>query len=421
MEEERKLNILFLEFGSVGSELERKFQTSKLLGQTYIISHSKHAQYYGEYVGSTYTTKIGDLKKFLKEKNINLVICFAENHTIRGFVDFFKFHLKIPVLGCTKEWFKLESSKTDGKFFMAENGIKSPSYTISHSKEDTKKAINEFGLPIVIKNNNLKAGFGSYICRSEKEAFRATKNILKINELCIVEKFIKGEEISVQYLWDEENLVALNPVRDFKKSSSDTNAINTGGMGCYTPVCLKENQQTMLEAYNKQLEEVFKKNKPNFTGVFVANLLFTNDELYTLEFNMRPGITEFETIIENMDCDVLELLWNCAKNKVKNSKIKYKNKITGCVNLAHKDYLKQKSNIDKINIRPIIESNTNDIKLNFNYNEINNKHEITLNTYRRFLSILYSDGKSPFEEIYKYIDKVKNRNIYYRKDIKIEK
>lgn len=413
----KKINILFFLYGSTGYALEQNFKKSKYTGEMYILSDKKPFNSNCTYLGSQKNLKIGELKKLINYYKIDLIICFAENYTQTGFINFCKEHLNIPTIGCTREWFILESSKISGKHFMQDENIKMPQFTVIYHAQNIDYAISEFNLPLVLKNNNLKAGFGSYICHTKKEAEKRAKEILKENQSCIVEKFIQGSEISQQYIWDEKTLLPLKPVRDYKKSINSIKGINTGGLGCYTPVKLTEEQNIMLKAYNEKIALIFEKLKPNFTGIFTANLMFTQNDLYTLEFNMRPGITEFETTVENLDCDLLELLYRTATNNLKDFEIKYKEQITGCVNIAHKDYLKQKENQKKIDISKFIKKQTEKIKINYNLYEPEKNNKVFIETNKRFLSILSSDDTNPFPTIYNYLQSVNNQNVYYRKDI----
>ncbi|MBQ8887291.1 MAG: ATP-grasp domain-containing protein [Candidatus Gastranaerophilales bacterium] len=415
--ETKKLNILFHSLNSTTQGVIRQFKNSAIDFELFIISKTKDSFVEGKYIGDSAKIRICELKNIIKDTKIDFVVCLHEGYSDKGLIDFYKNILNVPIIGCNSKWMKLETSKFEGKKFFIENKINTPEYEIISNIKELDTKINKFGLPIVIKYNSLKAGFGSYICKTKREANKIAKSVLKENDFCIVEEFIKGNEISVQYIWDENNLIPLNPVKDFKKSSSKENAVNTGGMGCYTPVKLSSNEEILLIEYNEKLEKIFIENKVDFTGIFTANLLFTDSKVYTLEFNMRPGITEFETLIENMDCDLLELFWNTANKRAKNTNIKYKDEITGCVNVAHKNYLKQKSKKRLISIDKILRNKTDEILLNFLIGSLDKKNRGIIDENKRFLSVICSDKINPFKKIYKYIKTIKNRSLYYRKDI----
>lgn len=411
----KKINVLIHDFCSLTNGIIRKFNESELPCEIYTISFANNTVIKQTYLGSPKEIKISELKEILKEKEIDFVICFAEDRSLYGFVDFYKKTLKMPVIGCTKKWFMLEASKLEGKKFMTDFGIKTPQFIQIQNKKELNEAIDKFGLPIVIKNNDLMAGFGTYICKTKIEAEKHVKDILKNKHNCIAEKFISGSEITQQYIWDEKNLIALQPVKDYK--TSEKCGINTGGMGCYTPVYLTCAQEKMLIDYNEHLRFLFNKLKPDFTGIFAVNLLFSENELYTLEFNMRPGITEFQTLIENMDCDLLELLYNTAHNNAAAEDIKYKNAVTGCVNIVHKDYITQKNKKTEIDLAKIVSNTNSDIKLDFNLLGLDINNKAVIYTNKIILSVLSTNKCNPFPAIYEYIKKIEQKNLYYRKDI----
>ncbi len=362
----------------------------------------------------------GQVKDAVKNYNIDFVIIFNEKYCEKDFVDYYREIIKIPIIGITRKWFKIESSKIEGKSFMMENGIKTPEYKIITDIKKADDVIKSFGIPVVIKDNNLRAGFGTYICLNKKDCEHAIQKIKKtskkynIDNIFIIEKFVKGKELSQQYIWDEKKLIPFLPVKDYKREKDNNQGVNTGGMGSYTPVELTKKEQSLLEQYNRKFTEIFQKIKPEFTGIFTANLLFTEDEIYTLEINMRPGITEFEASIEHINSDLLELLYNCATGNLKDSIITYKEGITGCVALAHKNYPKQMFQKCKLILTKCLNPIDNEVKVNFNIPSDNNN---IIYTNKRILSVLCTDKTDPFNKIYKYLDTIKTKDLYYRKDI----
>lgn len=415
----RTINILIHDLGSVNLSIIKKIKESKITSNIYVISNHQVYNIDCTYIGKSKNITFVQLKEVIKKYNIDFAIVFNEAYSAKGLVDYYREVIKIPIIGTTRKWFKLESSKIEGKTFMIENGIKTPEYEIITNIKETDKIINSFGLPVVIKDNNLRAGFGSYICQNKTECKKAVKKIkvlskkYKNDNSFIIEKFVKGKELSQQYMWDEKTLIPFLPVKDYKREKENNKGINTGGLGSYTPINLTEEEQKLLDEYNKNLAEIFQKIKPEFTGIFTVNLLFAEENIYTLEINMRPGITEFETTIEHISSDLLELLYNCATGSLQNSVITYKEGITGCVALVHKEYSRQICRKRKVILEKQINPIDNEIKINLNIPSDNNM----IYTNKRILSVLCTDNTNPFSKIYKYLDTIKTKNLYYRKDI----
>lgn len=417
----KKINVLILGLGPLAHGIIKKFEESELLGKIYLLSSVEPTYVDCTYIGSTKTTTLGQLKSIIKGNNIDFAISFHELYSMSSLAEFLQKEAKIPIIEVNKDWFILEASKIKCKEFMKENGILTADYLQINEITEIENAIDKFGLPIVIKNNYLQAGFGSYICKNKKSAIKRAKELIKKSKFCIAERFIVGKEVSQQYLWDKNTLLPLLPVKDFKKSDGGENAINTGSMGSYTPVLFTEKEKKLLEEYNLKIAEVFKKEKPNFTGIFTTDLLYTEDKIYTLEFNMRPGLPEFEVLIEHINSDLLKLLYDCAYENLQNSSVTYKDEITGCICLAHPYYIKRKSKSIKISLKKDISPFDENIKLNFGVTKFQKNGKIKIETNFRFLTVLCTDKNDPFDKIYKYLETIKSPNIYYRKDIRYER
>lgn len=408
-------------YNSTTYPLFKKLKESNIVSEIFIITKQKENPLYSNlctYIGSPEKIKIKELKTFINNHNINLAITFREDYSKSGLVDFYRNTLNIPIIGVTKNWFELEYSKKFCKEFLVNNNLLTPDYMIINNLDDLNSAIQNFGLPIVIKNNFLQAGFGSHICFDKKDSIKITKNLINTFSFCIAEKFIKGEEISQMYLWDEHSLIPFDTVRDFKKLKVKDKDINTGGLACFSPVHLSNEKSKMLDSYNQQLSDIFNTLKPDFTGIFTANLLFTDDNVYTLEFNMRPGISEFETLIERMDFDLAELLYMASLNKADKNIIKYKKGTTACISVIHKNYFKQQKRIRKININQILTVNLNKLSINPNFIQIKNQPDnIKYNEARPIYTVLNTSINNPFLDIYDYLKNIRNKNFYFKQNI----
>ncbi len=423
MNSHKKINVILYGAGTLNCSLIRHFSDSELLGRIFVLNSEVKDNGKVTSIGNAAKTKIGEHKKFVKENNIDFAIINSEIYLLNGIIDFYQKIVKLPAVGASKKWFCLEFSKKYGKEFMSENGIKTSDYTTVNDFNQLDEAIEKYGFPIVIKNNFMEAGFGSHICYTREECIKSIKSIIKLYKkvplpICLAEKFVKGSEISVHYAWDGNVLLPFIPVKDFKPFKGKGKVVNTGGMGSYTPVYLNERQKIMLEKYTNKLKDVFKKTKPDFTGIFVVNLLFTDDEVYTLEFNMRPGITEFETLIELCDFDLLEFYYNLSTHQLDKCKIKYKeNLYSGCITVVDKGFEKQEKKEVKMSLKKLLPVNDNNVLINTNFENPKNKAYMLLPKNNKFYTVVNTDKKNPFKNIYAYLKKVDCPNVYYRKDI----
>ncbi len=413
-----KINVFLITSKTLIYSFARIFRFSSILGNIFINADSDDFPFLDKTNISFVKLKnINDCMKFIQVNKINLVILTDILPTQKGLVNFFKYNLNLPVIGITRYWSWLEKSKLFAKKFMINNNIPTSEYCAIKSLKDLETFINKYGFPIVLKYDGLKAGFGSYICKNEKDCFKTAKKILKENKFFIAEKFIKGEEVTLHTIWDGKILLPLEPVRDYKRLENNDKGINTGSMGSYTPVKLTFKQKNMINGYVKHLESVFQKLKPNFTGIFASDLIFTDENLYNLEFNMRPCTPEFEVLTEHIEEDLLKILYNAAISNLSTASIHYKQGITGAVNIVHKDYQKQSYTKKRLKIPQSIFINNENIKINANLCSINKKDEYIVSPFLKILTFLKNDLTNPFPSIYSHINKIKDKNIYYRTDI----
>ena len=150
----------------------------------------------------------------------------------------------------------------------------------SYSREDVEN-ITEF--PIVVKPSTEGSTVGLYICHDMNELKEAIK--LSGDKDLVIEQFIKGEELSVAVLDGE----ALGVVKIMPKIGLyDYKSKYTAGMTVYEyPAKISE------KAYNeamKNAEIIHKVLK--MKGVSRSDFILKDDEVYFLEVNSCPGMTE---------------------------------------------------------------------------------------------------------------------------------
>lgn len=414
----KKINILLFP-GIWKPSFLRAFKSSKLKGKIFLCEKSRcdlnAFDYDIEYCDIRMS--LNSLGAFVKDNNIGLVIMLDDMCTMLGYTNYFKYNIGVPTLGVTRYWAQLESSKKFGKEFMTENSIPTSQYRVVENLSSLKDVINEFGLPLVLKDDRPQCGFGSYICKTKLDCYLRAVKLLKENKFFVAEKFIYGEEVTLQIIWDGNVLIPLAAVRDYKRLKRNNQGINTGSMGCYLPVKLSENKQQMMQDFVKKLEEVFIRIKPNFTGIFAADLIFTENEVFNLEFNMRPCTPEFETFIEHINNDITKLFYDIASGCGKESVLDYKSGTTGCVNVFHNDYKKHITKIvsKKVNVSESLMSDSDKIKVNCSI--LKNASFIYTALHVRAFSVLCNDDDNPFPYIYKHLEKITDKNLFYRDDI----
>ncbi len=297
--------------------------------------------------------------KIVKKKNIDIVIVGPEQPLTDGIVDYLK-ERSVRVLGPNKFASQLEGSKAFMKNLCKKNNIPTANYGIFDNVNDAKEFIKKNDIPIVVKADGLAAGKGVTICESADEAIRETKEILegkfKSSKKVVLEKFIKGEELSYFLIVDKNSYQFFGSAQDHKRVGEGDTGPNTGGMGAYSPARLLNDE--MEEKIKKRIIEPTLKAMKNlghpYEGFLYAGIMISKDEPYLIEYNIRMGDPECQVLMMKLKTDLVEIVDSATKNNLNNLKIKWnKNKcitIVLCANGYPGNYIKNKeiTNLSKI-------------------------------------------------------------------------
>ena len=297
--------------------------------------------------------------KIVKKKNIDIVIVGPEQPLTDGIVDYLK-ERSVRVLGPNKFASQLEGSKAFMKNLCKKNNIPTANYGIFDNVNDAKEFIKKNDIPIVVKADGLAAGKGVTICESADEAIRETKEILegkfKSSKKVVLEKFIKGEELSYFLIVDKNSYQFFGSAQDHKRVGEGDTGPNTGGMGAYSPARLLNDE--MEEKIKKRIIEPTLKAMKNlghpYEGFLYAGIMISKDEPYLIEYNIRMGDPECQVLMMKLKTDLVEIVDSATKNNLNNLKIEWNiNKcitIVLCANGYPGNYIKNKeiTNLSKI-------------------------------------------------------------------------
>ncbi len=358
---------------------------------------------------------------FVNDNDVDFTIVGPEDPLDSGIVDFFKLHNK-KIFGPDKAGAKLESSKIYARDIMKKNNIPHPKYISCSSKKEVQEAKDILGLPIVLKADGLAAGKGVVICDNENEfndalaIFFDDKNFGKASEKISVEECIKGPEISIFTVCNGSNYVILNNAQDHKRVFDDDLGPNTGGMGAYAPTSLyskKLEEKIKNRIIEPTLEAMINEGSP-YSGFLYFGLMLVNGEPYVIEYNVRMGDPETQVVIPMMENSLLDLIEATLNNNL--DSFDYKNKEGYCVTvvLAADGY---PGSYEKGFIIKGLNHLDNDLVFHAGTSFDNNKSFIT--SGGRILNAI-GFGKTlelAIQDAYRVVNKVKFKNMYYRKDI----
>ncbi len=301
------------------------------------------------------------IKNLVIDKKIDLLIVGPEQPLVDGIVDFFE-NLNIRIFGPNKSAAQLEGSKIFTKKICQQYNIPTANFGIFQNENDSKKFLEKSNYPIVIKADGLAAGKGVYICEKKEDALDAVKEILdgkfgKTKNL-LIEEFLTGEEMSYFLISDGKSIKAFDTAQDHKRVLEGDKGKNTGGMGAYSPSNLINNELEE-KIINKIIEPTINALKEldiEYKGFLYAGLMIKDNEPFLIEYNVRMGDPECQTILPKLETDLVEIFLSCCDKKLNQIDIKWKKKKSICVVLCSKGYPETYKkniliqNIDKLNL-----------------------------------------------------------------------
>ena len=300
-----------------------------------------------------------NLKKFILEKKIDLIVIGPEKPLVEGLVDYLE-KFKIRTFGPNKIASQLEGSKIFTKNLCKKYNIPTAKFGIFQNKQSAKKFLNNSNYPIVIKADNLASGKGVYICENEKDGQIAVDEIFNGKfgnaENILIEEFLKGEEMSFFTIHDGKVFKNFGTAQDHKRVLEGDKGKNTGGMGAYSPSRLiNENlEKKIVEKIIKPTLLGLSELGSEYKGFLYTGLMIVKDEPYLIEYNVRMGDPECQTILPKLSSDIADIFIATCEGNLDKINIEWLNKKSMCVVLCSKGYPdKFKKNIEINNLNKI--------------------------------------------------------------------
>jgi phosphoribosylamine--glycine ligase len=371
---------------------------------------------------------IRGLLDFAKKENVDLTVVGPEAALVAGIVDEFSRN-KLKIFGPVKSAAALESSKIFAKELMQRHNIATAGFKIFDNINEAKNYIYASKPPLVIKADGLAQGKGVFVCDSIEEAAQAAYSILQdrifaeSGKRIIIEDCLIGEEASILVFCDGKNIIPLASSQDHKRVFDSDKGPNTGGMGAYSPA------PVVTEALFKQiLDEVIKptilglnKEGINYQGVLYAGIMITKQGPKVLEFNVRFGDPETQTILPRLESDLVEVMLAVIEKKLDKIELKWKNQACVCVVCASKGYPGAYQNDEEIFGLQALKDMSDIMVFHSGTKRVTGPKEPA----RYFTSggrVLGVTGlgltiKAAIDKTYKAINKINFEGMHYRRDI----
>lgn len=303
-----------------------------------------------------------EIVAFCKKEAIDLVVVGPEIPLVEGLADILA-EKNIPVFGPSAKAAQLEGSKgftkdicrkynipTAGykRFIDADpvaTGIKRSFETKYGPSANALAYVKEKGAPIVIKADGLAAGKGVTVAMTEKEASDAVNEIMggrygNAGASVVIEDFLEGEEVSFFALTDGREAIEFGSAQDHKRAYDGDKGPNTGGMGTYSPAPIMSDalrRQVMDEIIHPTVRAMAKEGMP-YKGVLFAGLMITKSGPKLIEYNVRFGDPETQSLMMRLDSDIVPALLACVHGDLDKVEIRFKSQAALCVVMAAKGY-----------------------------------------------------------------------------------
>ena len=408
--------------GSGGREhaLAVQISKSKKLDKIYCIPGNAGTDSIGKNVNLE-LDNFDEIYRFIKNEKIDLVIVGPEKPLVDGIVDYLN-EKNIKVFGPNQKVAQLEGSKIFTKKICEKYNIPTANFGIFKDKEETFKFLQNSKMPLVIKADGLAAGKGVYICKDIESSKNAVIEIFngkfgKADQI-LVEEFLEGDEMSYFVISDGLCFKSFNTAQDHKRVGEGDTGKNTGGMGSYAPSKLinKNLEEKIINRIIKPTLRAIKDMDQMYNGFLYAGLMIKDNEPYLIEYNVRMGDPECQTILPLLKSDLLDLIISSCSNNLKEKNIEWFEKKSLCIVLCSKGYPESyKKNIDIPNLQKIKSSNNN-----FIYHAGTKILDDTIlavgGRVLNFVSISdnYLDSRN---EAINQIEKLNWKNGFYRSDI----
>ncbi|WP_254526722.1 MULTISPECIES: phosphoribosylamine--glycine ligase [unclassified Sphingobacterium] len=344
------MNILIIGSGGRESAFAYKISQSPKLSKLFIAPGNAGTGQYGENVPLKVTDFEG-IADFALKNQVQMIVVGPEEPLVKGIHDFFlsREDLKdIAIVGPQQEGAQLEGSKDFSKEFMIRHNIPTAAFK-SFNKENLEEGLaylDTQNLPIVLKADGLAQGKGVLIIDNYEEAKTELKAMINdakfgaASDVVVVEEFLKGIELSVFVLTDGNDYKVLPSAKDYKRIGEGDTGLNTGGMGSVSPVPFAD--QAFLDKVESRIikptVDGLKKDNIPYKGFIFIGLMNVDGEPFVIEYNVRMGDPETESVLVRIESDLVDLLEGVANEDLATRSYTVTNKTAATVMIVSGGY-----------------------------------------------------------------------------------
>jgi phosphoribosylamine--glycine ligase len=275
-----------------------------------------------------------------RDEHIDFVVVGPEVPLVAGLVDKLE-AAGFACFGPNAAAAQLEGSKGFMKDICAKYGIPTAHYGRFKERAPAEAYIRKHGAPIVVKADGLAAGKGVTVAMTLEEALEPLESLFAVpGAEVVIEEFLDGEEVSFFALVDGLTALPLASAQDHKRVGDGDTGPNTGGMGAYSPApaLTPALQRVVMDSIVNPTVAAMQAEGMPFKGVLFAGLMLTAAGPKLLEYNVRFGDPECQTLMLRLKSDLLPALIAAREGQLKDFDLRWRDEAALCVVMAGKGY-----------------------------------------------------------------------------------
>lgn len=364
---------------------------------------------------------IDALVKFAKENKIDITVVGPEVPLVMGITDAMEAE-GLKVFGPNKKCAQLEGSKAFSKDFMIRHNLPTAKYKEYTDIDEAIADIDNYGYPVVIKADGLAAGKGVVIPENREDAIATLKEMMSdkkfgdAGDKIVIEEFLEGIETSILAFVDHNTIVPMVSAKDHKKVNNGETGLNTGGMGTFSPseIYTDELAKDIKENILNKTLEGFQKEGLDFKGILFVGLMITKEGPKVLEYNVRFGDPETQSVLFRLETDLSEIVAAVIDNKLSDIDIKYSDEHAICVMLTSGGY---PESYEKGKVITGLDNLDQDIVVFHSGTKLVDGNIVTNGGRVIGITTKAKTVKEAGEKVYENIKKINFEGMHYRTDI----
>lgn len=423
----QRLNLLVLGNGGREHALVWKLAQSNIVDKIYVCPGNGGTNIDDKVINVAIGCDKGSftqLAEFAVNNDVSMVIPGPEQPLVDGVEAVFR-KRGIPVFGPSAAAAQMEGSKTFSKDFMKKYDIPTAAFENFSDFDKAKEYVEAITKKhkVVIKASGLAAGKGVLMPETTAEAVAALEQIMKVRDFgsagdeVVVEQCLEGYELSILAFSDGYTVVDLPPAQDHKRIGEGDTGLNTGGMGTYapTPAASPELLSQIRKTILQPTVDGMRKDGIPFVGMLFVGIMVTADGPQVLEYNVRFGDPETQSVLLLLETDLAEIMWACTQHYLDAVPIKIRNGYAATVVMSAGGYPLAYRKGDRITIQ-----NTDDLPdvHIFHAGTKESEGAITTAGGRVIAASAFAPTlKGALDLVYQGVDRVSFEGKYFRKDI----